>query len=205
MAGPEPGLILQPSHLSWYQLTIEPNTHFYSKPPTLPQEDTLCDIEESGKTRLAQAGFTQYETSAYSKPGFQCAHNLNYWQFGDYLAIGAGAHGKISNDSEQTIRRYQKTRLPKDYLNPEKPFTAKSDDVLAEDLPFEFFMNAFRLHQAIPKSLFQERTFLSLSNKSIQANIQSARNKGLISETETHWQTTELGNRFLNTLLELFS
>ena len=205
LADLEQALSLKPSHLSWYQLTIEPNTHFYSKPPTLPKEDTLCDIEESGKVRLAQAGFTQYETSAYCKPGFQCAHNLNYWQFGDYLTIGAGAHGKISNDSEQTIRRYQKKRLPKDYLNPEKPFTAKSDDVLAEDLPFEFFMNAFRLHQAIPKSLFQERTFLSLSNKPIQANIQSALNKGLISETETHWQTTELGNRFLNSLLELFS
>lgn len=194
---------LQPTHLSWYQLTIEPNTQFYSKPPQLPVEDTLWQIEQQGKAFLAQQGFTQYETSAYSQVNRQCQHNVNYWQFGDYLALGAGAHGKITNPHNQSIIRYQKTRLPKDYLDKQKNFTAKSAAVSSEDLPFEFFMNAFRLHQPIEKSLFQQRTFLS--EKSIDAAITEAKNKGLITETESHWQTTELGNRFLNSLLEIFS
>ena len=198
---------LQPSHLSWYQLTIEPNTVFYSKPPTLPGDDDLGDIEDAGFALLQSAGFDRYETSAFALDGFQCQHNLNYWRFGDYLAIGAGAHGKITDTEQASILRYQKTRLPTDYLDRAKPdstkaFTAKQNQVAAEDLPFEFFMNTLRLHQPIAKALFRERTFLSAD--AVQDSIQKALAKQLLTETSTHWQTTELGQRFLNTLLNLF-
>jgi putative oxygen-independent coproporphyrinogen III oxidase len=202
MADLQQAVALQPSHLSWYQLTIEPNTVFYSKPPRLPLEDELGDIEDAGKAYLAQQGFDQYETSAYAQADFQCQHNLNYWLFGDYLAIGAGGHGKITDPQQQTVMRYQKTRLPADYLNPSKTFTSQQQRVTAEDLPFEFFMNGFRLHQPIAKRLFQQRTFLPQSV--VQAALDQALTKQLLRETATHWQTTELGQRFLNTLLQPF-
>ena len=203
LADLEQALALQPSHLSWYQLTIEPNTQFYSKPPILPEEDTLWEIEQSGKALLKQHGFIQYETSAYSQPEQQCRHNINYWQFGDYLAIGAGAHGKITDPQSKTIQRFHKTRLPQDYLNKQKDFCSKSQIIQPQELAFEFFMNAFRLHRPINKSLFSERSFLPLS--SVQNQLQRAQELGLISQTEEHWQTTEMGNRFLNSLLQLFS
>lgn len=193
---------LQPSHLSWYQLTIEPNTVFYSKPPRLPDDELLWDIDQAGKQFIAMSGFNQYEISAYAKPGFECAHNLNYWLFGDYLAIGAGAHGKITDLQTGTITRYNKTRLPKDYLAADKPFTAQQTIVATDDLPFEFFMNAFRLNQPIPKVLFEQRTGLALDV--VRDPIAAALNKGLISESPTHWQTTPQGQLFLNELLQLF-
>lgn len=193
---------LQPSHLSWYQLTIEPNTLFYSKPPTLPDEDDLGDIEDAGKSLLQEAGLQQYETSAYARPGFQCQHNLNYWRFGDYLGIGAGAHGKITDPETGTVLRYQKTRLPQDYLNPDKAFCAKEWSVPAADLPFEFFMNSLRLQEAIPKSLFEERTFLTPDM--VNQTIAKACHQGLMTATQHSWQTTALGQRFLNSLLTLF-
>lgn len=193
---------LQPSHLSWYQLTIEPNTVFYSKPPRLPDDELLWDIDQAGKQFIAASGFAQYEISAYARPGFECAHNLNYWLFGDYLAIGAGAHGKIADLQTGTITRYNKTRLPKDYLAADKPFTAQQTIVANDDLPFEFFMNAFRLNQPIPKALFEQRTGLALDV--LRDPIAAALNKGLITESPTHWQTTAQGQLFLNELLQLF-
>lgn len=193
---------LQPSHLSWYQLTIEPNTVFYSKPPRLPDDELLWDIDQAGKQFIAASGFNQYEISAYARPGFECAHNLNYWLFGDYLAIGAGAHGKITDLQTGTITRYNKTRLPKDYLAADKPFTAQQTIVATDDLPFEFFMNAFRLNQPIPKALFEQRTGLALDV--LRDPITAALNKGLITESPTHWQTTPQGQLFLNELLQLF-
>lgn len=197
---------LQPTHLSWYQLTIEPNTVFYSKPPTLPDEDDLGDIEERGFELLAGQGFKRYETSAFALEGFQCQHNLNYWRFGDYLAIGAGAHGKITDTEtdpgQVSISRYQKTRLPNDYLDPAKAFTAKRNQVAAAELPFEFFMNTLRLHQPIAKALFQQRTFLG--PECVEPAIQQAIAQGLLTQDAEHWHTTELGQRFLNTLLNLF-
>lgn len=193
---------LQPSHLSWYQLTIEPNTVFYSKPPRLPDDELLWDIDQAGKQFIAASGFAQYEISAYARPGFECAHNLNYWLFGDYLAIGAGAHGKITDLQTGTITRYNKTRLPKDYLAADKPFTAQQTIVATDDLPFEFFMNAFRLSQPIPKALFEQRTGLALDV--LREPIAAALNKGLITESPTHWQTTPQGQLFLNELLQLF-
>jgi len=193
---------LQPSHLSWYQLTIEPNTVFYSKPPTLPDDERLWEIDQAGKQFIAAHGFAQYEISAYAKAGFQCAHNLNYWQFGDYLAIGAGGHGKITDLQSGAITRYQKTRLPKDYLAEDKPFTAQQNTVEVQELPFEFFMNAFRLNQPISKALFVERTGLSLDV--VAAPIKEAVSKGLLDVTDQHWQTTAQGQLFLNELLQLF-
>ena len=202
MSDVDKALALSPYHLSWYQLTIEPNTPFYSRPPELPDDDILWDIQEQGHARLKAAGYEQYEISAYAKAGHQCQHNLNYWRFGDYLAIGAGAHGKITDTEQGIITRYQKTRLPNDYLDNTRAFTAKHNQVATNDLPFEFFMNTLRLHEPIAKTLFSERTFLSADV--VQDNIQQALAKQLLTETSTHWQTTELGQRFLNTLLNLF-
>lgn len=202
LADLQQAIALRPTHLSWYQLTIEPNTVFYSKPPTLPDDDALGDIEEAGFALLAEQGFQRYETSAFARAGFQCEHNLNYWRFGDYLAIGAGAHGKITDLQQGSITRYQKTRRPDDYLASDKTFTAKRNQVSAQDLPFEFFMNTLRLHQPIPKTLFNERTFLNAD--AVQDSVQQAQAQQLLTETDTHWQTTELGQRFLNTLLNLF-
>lgn len=195
-------IALQPTHLSWYQLTIEPNTVFYSRPPALPDDELLWQIDQAGKALLAEQGFAQYEISAYARDGFQCRHNLNYWLFGDYLALGAGAHGKITDLATGTITRYQKTRLPRDYLAPEKPFTAQQQVVSEADLPFEFFMNAFRLLQPIPKALFETRT--GLHADSVRETIQQAERKGLLGSSATHWQTTPQGQLFLNELLQLF-
>lgn len=130
---------LKPTHLSWYQLTIEPNTVFYSKPPTLPDEDTLWEIEEQGKALLAKAGYEQYEVSAYAKQGRQCQHNINYWEFGDYLGIGAGAHSKITDPKSKKIERKWKVKHPKDYLNPNKPFVANKN-LISQKKP------SFRIH-----------------------------------------------------------
>lgn len=193
---------LQPSHLSWYQLTIEPNTVFYSKPPALPDDEHLWEIDQAGKQFIAAQGFAQYEISAYARPGFECAHNLNYWLFGDYLAMGAGAHGKITDLRSGTITRYNKTRLPKDYLAAEKPFTAQRAQIENAELPFEFFMNALRLNQPIAKALFTERTGLAVAI--VDEPITQAKARGLLTETTAHWQTTAQGRLFLNDLLQLF-
>lgn len=202
LADLQQAVTLQPSHLSWYQLTIEPNTVFYSQPPRLPDDELLWEIDQAGKQFIAASGFSQYEISAYARPGFACAHNLNYWLFGDYLAIGAGAHGKITDQQTGVITRYQKTRLPKDYLAADKPFTAQRNVVRVEELPFEFFMNALRLNQPIAKSLLVERTGLPLAT--VDEAVAEAVRKGLLVDSGTHWQTTPQGQLFLNELLQLF-
>lgn len=193
---------LLPSHLSWYQLTIEPNTVFYSKPPVLPDDERLWEIDQAGKQFIAEQGFNQYEISAYAKPGFQCRHNLNYWLFGDYLAIGAGAHGKVTQCETGIITRYNKTRLPRDYLSPDKPFTAQQNEITATELPFEFFMNALRLNQPIAKHLFTARTGLNLDT--VHNPVNEAIDKGLLQDNGDHWQITPQGSLFLNDLLALF-
>lgn len=202
LADLQQAVALQPSHLSWYQLSIEPNTVFYSRPPRLPDDELLWDIDQAGKQLIAASGFSQYEISAYARPGFACAHNLNYWLFGDYLAIGAGAHGKITDLSSGVITRYNKTRLPKDYLAADKPFTAQHHVVRVEELPFEFFMNALRLNQPIVKSLLLERTGLPLA--AVDEPVAEAVRKGLLVDSGTNWQTTPQGQLFLNELLQLF-
>ncbi|MBC3960599.1 radical SAM family heme chaperone HemW [Morganella morganii] len=190
---------LAPPHLSWYQLTIEPNTSFDSRPPVLPDDDLLWDIFSQGHQLLTQAGYVQYETSAYAKPGFQCQHNLNYWRFGDYLGIGCGAHGKISF-ADGRILRTVKTKHPRGYM--EGRYLDQQNEVATEDRPFEFFMNRFRLLEAMPRRDFTDYT--GLPESVVRPQIEAALNAGEISETATHWQITEHGKLFLNTLLERF-
>ncbi|PSU43267.1 YggW family oxidoreductase [Photobacterium frigidiphilum] len=194
-------IALNPPHLSWYQLTIEPNTMFYSKPPTLPNDDDLWDIFEQGHQILADAGYVQYEISGYSKPGLQCRHNLNYWRFGDYLGIGCGAHGKVSF-ANGNITRTVKVKHPRGYLNPTKPYLDKETQVDAVERPFEFFMNRFRLLEACPKQDYSDRTGLSLDT--IDTNIQWALEQKYLIDTGDTWQITEHGKLFLNDLLAAF-
>ncbi|OUS24408.1 YggW family oxidoreductase [Gammaproteobacteria bacterium 45_16_T64] len=195
---------LNPSHLSWYQLTIEPNTVFYTKPPTLPEDDNLWDIQEAGQAFLKKQGFEQYEISAYAKPGHQCQHNVNYWQFGDYIGIGAGAHGKITLSNTKEIIRTQKTRTPRDYLNPHKTYLSQSSVVKQEELAMEFFMNAFRLNQGVDKAHFFQRTHNQTIPDLTHQALQRALEQGLLEEDLTSWRPTDLGREHLNTLLQLF-
>ncbi|EEZ40204.1 radical SAM family heme chaperone HemW [Photobacterium damselae] len=192
---------LNPPHLSWYQLTIEPNTLFYSQPPTLPDDDDLWDIFEQGHKMLTYAGYVQYEISGYSKPGKQCQHNLNYWRFGDYLGIGCGSHGKISFDDGRIVRTI-KVKHPRGYLNPEKAYLDQETIVANDERPFEFFMNRFRLLEACPKQDFVARTGLPLTH--IQGAIDWALAQNYLTESDTHWQITEHGKLFLNDLLAAF-
>ncbi|MRS14313.1 radical SAM family heme chaperone HemW [Enterobacteriaceae bacterium RIT691] len=190
---------LNPPHLSWYQLTIEPNTLFGSRPPKLPDDDALWDIFEKGHQILTAAGYQQYETSAYAKPGYQCQHNLNYWRFGDYLGIGCGAHGKVTFPDGRILRT-AKTRHPRGYM--EGRYLERQHDVEAEDKPFEFFMNRFRLLEAAPRAEFP--AFTGLPESAIRAQIDEALAHNYLTENETEWQITEHGKLFLNSLLELF-
>ncbi|WP_256383622.1 radical SAM family heme chaperone HemW [Photobacterium toruni] len=194
-------IALDPPHLSWYQLTIEPNTLYYSKPPTLPDDDDLWDIFEQGHALLTAAGYQQYEISGYSKPGKQCQHNLNYWRFGDYLGIGCGAHGKISFDDGRIIRTV-KVKHPRGYLQADKPYLSEQIAVADSERPFEFFMNRFRLLEACPKQDFIDRTGLPLTT--IEANIDWAIEQNYLQDNGDQWQITEHGKLFLNDLLAAF-
>ena len=191
-----------PPHLSWYQLTIEPNTAFASKPPTLPEDDTLWDIYEQGHAMLTAQGYQQYEISAYAKEGYQCRHNLNYWRFGDYLGIGCGAHGKVTDLASQQILRTAKVKHPKGYLDPSRPYLDNQWQVSADDLPLEYFMNRFRLFEPAPKAEFEAFTGLPLER--VETMLAIARTKELIEDLGDSWQLTSLGHRYLNVLLELF-
>ncbi|MBD1226048.1 radical SAM family heme chaperone HemW [Xenorhabdus griffiniae] len=190
---------LSPPHLSWYQLTIEPNTSFGSRPPVLPDDDALWDIFSQGHQLLTEAGYQQYETSAYAKPGYQCQHNLNYWRFGDYLGIGCGAHGKISF-ADGRILRTVKTKHPRGYM--QGRYLDQQNQVDNADRPFEFFMNRFRLLESMPRQDFSD--FTGLPESVIRPQIDEALSKGYITESDTHWQITKHGKLFLNSLLELF-
>ncbi|MBY7859867.1 radical SAM family heme chaperone HemW [Vibrio fluvialis] len=196
---------LTPTHLSWYQLTIEPNTMFYFKPPTLPDDDALWDIFDLGHQKLTEAGYVQYEISGYSKPGYQCQHNLNYWRFGDYLGIGCGSHGKLSF-ADGRIVRTTKVKHPRGYLaayqNLAKPYLDSEQLVEDVDRPFEFFMNRFRLIEPCPKADFSATTGLPISV--IQPTLDWAIEQGYLSDNDTHWQITEKGKLFLNDLLAAF-
>ena len=195
-------IALDPPHISWYQLTIEPNTQFASKPPTLPQDETLWDIQEQGQALLAKAGYIQYEISGYAKPGYQCQHNLNYWRFGDYLGIGCGAHGKVTNEKTGIITRTEKVKHPRGYMDMVKPYLYKSWHVEQDDLAFEFFMNRFRLVEPCPIEDYSTLTNQPLQSQ--QAALNKAINTGLLIKKDGHWQVSLKGHRFLNDLLELF-
>ena len=190
-----------PTHLSWYQLTMEPNTVFWSQPPELPEDDLLWDIQEAGQALLAAEGYAQYEVSAYAQPGRQARHNLNYWTFGDFLGIGAGAHAKLSTPDGRILRTW-KTRLPKDYLDPSKAYQAGERRLDADELPFEFLMNVLRLTDGAPAELFSQRTGLSLAQ--LDAARREAERVGLLQADATRLVATAKGQLFLNDLLQLF-
>ena len=194
--------VLKPEHISWYQLTIEPNTVFWSKPPTLPEDDTLWAIQEKGQAFLASHGYKQYEISAYSQEGKQSCHNLNYWQFGDFIGIGAGAHGKVTDLSTGLVRRNWKTRLPADYLNPEKDFLAGDRVLQTGELPLEFMMNALRLRKGVDAELYQQRTGLPL--RDLSTTLEELRSMKLLTNDSGRIQPSERGSLFLNELLEHF-
>lgn len=196
------GIEQLPPHLSWYQLTIEPNTLFASKPPILPDDDILWDIQQRGHQLLEQAGYRQYEISAYSQSGHQCRHNLNYWRFGDYLGIGCGAHGKITEADNDRILRTVKVKHPKGYMDLSKAYLYQSQQVAKEDRPFEFFMNRLRLLEACPKQDYERYTGLQTTEFGIAEKLAGAIDAGLIDETPQSWQLTESGKRYLNSLLE---
>ena len=198
---------LKPAHISWYQLTIEPNTVFYSKTPVLPPDDTLWDIQEAGQKLLASAGFEQYEISAYSQREKCSRHNLNYWQFGDYLGIGAGAHGKITDLSTGQIIRNWKTRMPADYLTASeniKGFEAGRRLLDQDELPIEFMMNVLRLNHGADLELYHQRTGQDVEE--IKEQLELAQQKGLLEPLEFgRLQPTATGRLFLNDLLEMFA
>ena len=194
-------IALAPEHLSWYQLTLEPNTVFYSRPPRLPEDEVLWDIQERGQERLAQAGYAQYEISAYARQQRHARHNLNYWQYGDFLGIGAGAHGKLTHPDGRVERNW-KTRQPRDYLNPDKAFQAGSKRLSAEELPFDFLMNALRLVDGVPSSSYQQRTGQSLT--AIAPLLDRAVERGLLEPWQQQLRPTAHGRLFLNDLLEMF-
>ncbi len=199
MADIETALAFAPSHLSWYQLTLEPNTEFYRRPPRLPNDDTLARIQDAGQHMLEQAGFVHYEVSAYAKPFAPSQHNLNYWQFGDYLGIGAGAHAKVTREDGH-ILRYRKTRQPTAYLQRQGDFLAESHTIEPAELPLEFLMNALRLKQGVTEALFTQRTGLPLST--LEPALTHARERQLIEPGRL--QCTRTGYRFLNQVLDLF-
>lgn len=190
-----------PTHLSWYQLTMEPNTVFWSQPPVLPEDDLLWDIQEAGQALLAEQGYAQYEVSAYAQAGKAARHNLNYWTFGDFLGIGAGAHAKLSSPSGQILRTW-KTRLPKDYLDASKPFQAGERLLTTDELPFEFLMNVLRLSEGVPAALFSERTGLPLAQLDGARREAEAR-KLLLADPQRLTASRE-GQLFLNDLLQHF-
>ena len=197
------GIALNPYHLSWYQLTIEPNTPFYSRPPALPDDDILWEIQQRGHEILEAAGYHQYEISGYAKHGHQCQHNLNYWRFGDYLGIGCGAHGKITDASKGTIHRTVKVKHPRGYMELSRPYLDTQTLVEEDDLPFEFFMNRFRLVEPCPIDDFSSFTGLSLP-KNVTNALADAQQQGLLRLSPSHWQVTDKGRRYLNTLLSCF-
>ncbi len=194
-------LALEPEHLSWYQLTIEPNTEFYKRPPQLPEDDTLAAIQENGFELLREAGFEQYEVSAFARADRRSKHNGNYWEFGDYIGIGAGAHGKLTS-YEGSIARTRKTRLPKDYLASKGHCDRNSETISTDALPFEFMMNALRLNGGFERKLFTERTGLPWST--VAHKIELLIDRGLLRDSDSIIAPTPLGQRFLNDVLGEF-
>ncbi len=203
----------QPTHISWYQLTLEPNTVFYSRPPELPDDDVSWLMQEQGQIYLKDNGFNQYEISAYAKTtvdglnhqsDHQCRHNLNYWQFGDYLGIGAGAHGKLTHVAAGNIERYARHRIPQRYLEKVARGSAVTETRLLnrDELPLEFMMNALRLNEGFHPSLYFEHTGLPLSQ--IQSQLEAAEAKALIEWSIDRIKPTVNGQRYLNDLLEIF-
>ncbi len=191
-----------PTHLSWYQLTIEPNTEFYARPPPLPEDDLLAEMQDSGIELISEAGFRRYEVSAYSQPGYQSQHNLNYWLFGDYLGIGAGAHGKFSDPDTGLIKRTRKKRQPAHYLASELSRLAEVDPVLPEERTLEFLLNSLRLVEGFCVDEYEARTGLGFSH--IAKQVESLCVRGLLIKKNDRVRTTARGFSMLNSLISEF-
>jgi len=193
-----------PSHLSWYQLTIEPHTEFYRSPPVLPREDDIWQIQQSGLEFLSAQGFENYEISAFARDGRYCQHNLNYWQFGDYIGIGAGAHGKLTNIQTGRIIRRSKQTHPKAYLKLAHTAdgVATTHELQPDDILGEFMLNALRLKQGVPMNILTERTGLMWAQ--VEPLVQQARNRGWLIQENQRIAATTQGWYFLNDVLELF-
>ena len=191
-----------PAHVSAYHLTIEPNTLFHRQPPTLPDDEVSADMQQAVETRLAGAGYRHYETSAFAKSGREARHNLNYWTFGDYLGIGAGAHGKLS--FADRVLRQMRYKQPREYMEKAQAGVAvqQEQEVPVNDLPFEFAMNALRLIDGFELSLFAARTGLPLH--ALRKELKEAESRGLIERDHLRLRPTLKGQRFLNDLLQIF-
>jgi putative oxygen-independent coproporphyrinogen III oxidase len=195
-------LRFSPPHLSFYHLTIEPNTLFHRYPPTLPDDETAADIEDGIADTLGAAGYLHYETSAYAKPGHECRHNVNYWRFGDYLGIGAGAHSKLS--FQERVVRQIRHRQPQHYIEEVERGSPLAEDRTVErgEIGFEFMLNALRLTEGVPVALFAERTGFPLTL--VQKALDEAERRGLIERDHQRIRPTPLGQRFLNDLQAIF-
>lgn len=193
---------LTPTHISWYQLTIEPNTEFAVRPPKLPIDDKIWELQEQGKQQLLKNAYMQYEISAYSQTAYICTHNRNYWEFGDYLGIGAGAHSKLTYANEKIITRAWKLKNPKDYLEKKNNFLGGEKIILEKELAFEFMLNTLRLHYAIPVELFEQRTGLAFST--LTEPLFAAEKLELLIMQGNTIQLTDRGKRFYNDFVALF-
>ena len=198
---------LGPSHISYYQLTLEPGTVFHSRPPPLPDDDAAWQIQAAGQRLLAEAGYQQYEVSAYARSGARCRHNLNYWLFGDYVGIGAGAHGKITLAEPRRILRTVKPKQPREYQEQirrgaDVVALGEATPVADSDLPFEFMLNALRLNEGFTVRDYESRTGLPISE--LRAPLLAGQERGLLAVTASGWQPTDLGLRFLNDLQASF-
>lgn len=194
-------LSFTPTHLSWYQLTIEPNTLFYHQKPILPSDDHTWEMQLAGQELLKESGYHQYEVSAYAQPQKQCRHNRNYWEFGDYLGIGAGAHSKLTDINTGKVKRFSQARHPKDYLNPNKK-NETIQEIAEKDLIFEFMLNALRLTGGVPTSLFTAHTGIPLDQ--IEPQLRQAKDKGLLITDSQLIYASALGLKYLNDLISLF-
>jgi putative oxygen-independent coproporphyrinogen III oxidase len=200
---------LAPAHISHYQLTLEPGTVFHSRPPPLPDEDAAWSMQAEGQQLLAAHGFEQYEVSAYARAGSQCRHNLNYWQFGDYVGLGAGAHGKLTCALPDRILRTEKPKQPRDYQSKVSESRARGIETIGErrhiavaDLPFEFMLNSLRLNAGFAAGDFERRTGLPVA--SVAPALERAGERGLLERSDEGWRPTELGRKFLNDLQASF-
>ncbi len=193
-----------PAHLSHYQLTIEPNTAFHARPPALPSDDEAVAMQEACAELLLEAGFRQYEISAWARSGRECRHNLNYWRYGDYLGIGAGAHGKLTMAADQAVRRRVRARHPEAWMTAVEAGSGVADDRVLpqEERIFEFFLNQLRLREGVIMAQFEPRT--GLPRESIQARVAELLERELVTEADGRLAPTELGWRFVNDSQALF-
>lgn len=192
----------RPAHISWYQLTIEPNTEFHRRTPSLPVESELGKIQQAGESLLAGEGFANYEVSAYARPGYRCHHNLNYWQFGDYLGIGAGAHSKLTQLAASTVRRLAKRRQPAEYLAANSGYRASERNLDEADLAAEYMLNVLRLQEGFELRDFTART--GLTSTAIEERLESLLARDLLELADTRIRASALGRRFLDTVIGEF-